>query len=133
VHDLQRAGQRVRRHETPTSLEEALQLLDAHGPSARPISGGTDLIVELDRGARPGVEVLVDLTRIPGLDRIEADGDRLRLGGLVTHNQVIGSALVVDRALPLAQACLEVGSLFWPAGTFTTARNRVPEGHAGAR
>jgi xanthine dehydrogenase iron-sulfur cluster and FAD-binding subunit A len=110
VHDLQRAGQRVRRHETPTSLDEALQLLDAHGPSARPVAGGTDLIVELDRGARPGVDVLVDLTRIPGLDLIEEVGDRLRLGGLVTHNQAVASALVVERALPLAQACLELGS-----------------------
>ena len=110
MHDLQRAGQRIRRHETPTTVEEALQLLDAHGPAARPIAGGTDLIIELDRGARPGVEVLVDLTRIPGLDRVEARGERLRLGGLVTHNQVVGSALVVDRALPLAQACFEVGS-----------------------
>ncbi|HEY8092521.1 MAG TPA: FAD binding domain-containing protein [Acidimicrobiales bacterium] len=110
MHDLQRAGQRIRRHETPASLEEALRLLDAHGPAARPIAGGTDLIVELDRRVRPGVEVLVDLTRIPGLDGIEASGGRLRLGALVTHNQIVGSAVVVDWALPLAQACLEVGS-----------------------
>ena len=110
MHDLQRAGQRIRRHEAPRTLEAALAALDRYGPAARPIAGGTDLLVELDRGVRPGVDVLVDLTRIPGLDRIEADGDRLRLGCLVTHNQVIASAAVVDRALPLAQACLEIGS-----------------------
>jgi carbon-monoxide dehydrogenase medium subunit len=112
VHDLQRRGQRIRRHETPESLERALALLDHYGPAARPIAGGTDLLVELDRGVRPGVEVLVDLTRIPGLDRIadEGDGDSVVLGGLVTHNQVIASDLVVSRALPLAQACLELGS-----------------------
>jgi carbon-monoxide dehydrogenase medium subunit len=112
VHDLQRRGQRVRRHETPATLERALELLDEYGAAARPVSGGTDLLVELDRGARPGVEVLVDLTRLPGLDRIdtEDDGERVVLGGLVTHNQVIASDLVVSRALPLAQACLEIGS-----------------------
>ncbi len=54
--------------------------------------------------------MLVDLTRIPGLDRIEDAGDRLRLGPLVTHNDAIASAAVVAHALPLAQACLEVGS-----------------------
>ncbi len=91
-------------------MEAALAALDRYGPAARVVAGGTDLLVELDRGVRPGVEVLVDLTRIPGLDRIEVEGERLRLGCLVTHNQVIASAAVVERALPLAQACLEIGS-----------------------
>jgi len=110
VHDLQRRGQRVRRYEAPATLEDALAALDRHGPAARPVAGGTDVLIELDRGVRPGVDVLVDLSRIAGLDAIEASGDRIRLGGLVTHNQVIASTLLVDRALPLAQACLEVGS-----------------------
>jgi xanthine dehydrogenase iron-sulfur cluster and FAD-binding subunit A len=110
VHDLQRSGQRIRRHEAPTTVEAALAALERHGPAARPVAGGTDLLVELDRGVRPGVEVLVDLTRIAGLDRIEADGGLLRFGCLVTHNQLIASPLAVDRALPLAQACLEIGS-----------------------
>ena len=73
MHELQRRGQRVRLHETPATLEDALSLLDAHGPAARPVAGGTDLLVELDRGVRPGVEVLVDLTRIPGLNGIDLD------------------------------------------------------------
>ncbi len=79
MHELQRRGQRVRLHETPATLEDALALLDAHGPAARPVAGGTDLLVELDRGVRPGVEVLVDLTRIQGLDGIDLDPDRGRL------------------------------------------------------
>ncbi len=110
MHDLQRRGQRIRRHESPATLDDALSALDRYGPAARPVAGGTDLLVELDRGVRPGVEVLVDLSRLPGLDGIVADGDRIRLGGLVTHNQVIASSLLVDRALPLAQACMEIGS-----------------------
>ena len=76
MHDLQRSGQRIRRHEAPTTVEAALAALDRHGPAARAVAGGTDLLVELDRGVRPGVEVLVDLTRIPGLDRIEEQGDQ---------------------------------------------------------
>jgi xanthine dehydrogenase iron-sulfur cluster and FAD-binding subunit A len=110
VHELQRAGVRVRRHVAPTSLDGALELLAAHGPAARAIAGGTDLILELERRVREGIEVLVDLTRIPGLDSVEDRGDVLRLGPLVTHNDAIASSLVVAHALPLAQACLEVGS-----------------------
>jgi xanthine dehydrogenase iron-sulfur cluster and FAD-binding subunit A len=110
VHELQRAGFRVGRHVAPASLDEALELLAAHGPAARAIAGGTDLILELDRRVRDGIEVLVDLTRIPEADRIEDHGEVVVLGPLVTHNDAIASRLVVDHALPLAQACLEVGS-----------------------
>ncbi|MGF1596983.1 MAG: FAD binding domain-containing protein [Acidimicrobiales bacterium] len=110
LHEVQRPATRVARYETPTDLDAALTLLADGGDRARPIAGGTDLLVELDRGGRPGVDVLVDLGRIPGLDIIDVDGDHLRLGPLVTHNQVVSSSACRREAAPLAQACWEVGS-----------------------
>jgi xanthine dehydrogenase iron-sulfur cluster and FAD-binding subunit A len=47
---------------------------------------------------------------VPGLDQIGVRGDTIRLGPLVTHNHVVGSRLIVDRALPLAQASWSVGA-----------------------
>jgi len=93
-----------------TSLLEALELLSEYGERARIIAGGTDILIEMERGQRPQVEVLVDITRVPGLDKISLRGDDIRLGSLVTHNHIVDSPLMVERALPLAQACWEVGA-----------------------
>ena len=101
----------IGRYFTPVSVDSVLHLLSEHQSRSRIVAGGTDLLIELDRRIRPGVDTLIDITRIPGLDEINqgADGD-VHLGPLVTHNQVVKSELIVHRALPLAQAAWEVGS-----------------------
>ena len=93
-----------------SSVSEALNLLDEHGPAARIVAGGTDLIIEMERGQHPQLQVLVDITRVPGLDAISQEDDAIVLGPLVTHNHVVGSELIRRRALPLAQASWEVGA-----------------------
>lgn len=97
-------------YESPTTLGEALDLLHRLGRRARPIAGGTDLLLELTRGVRSDIDTLIDLTRIPGLDGIAVEDGVARLGPLVTHNMVVASDVLVDGALPLAQACFEVGA-----------------------
>ena len=114
LHEAQRRGEPVRRYVAPASLADALDILAELGPSARPVAGGTDLLLELSRGARPGVEALVDLSAVAGLDAITVTGGqggrgRVELGPLVTHGAVVGHDRLRAAALPLAQACLEVG------------------------
>ena len=92
------------------SIQESLELLARYAGRARLVAGGTDILLELERGQRPAVEVLIDITRIGGLDTIAIHEDEARLGALVTHNQVVGERTLVERALPLAIACWEVGA-----------------------
>lgn len=94
-----------------TSLDEALETLADRGSRARIIAGATDLILEMDNGVRTGIDTLVDVTRIQGLDQIILDEDGLiHLGPLVTHNHCVASKIIREKALPLAQAAWEVGS-----------------------
>ena len=94
-----------------TSTEEVLRVLAERGSQARIVAGATDLILEMERGQRKGIETLVDITRVQGLDRIQYDEDgTIHLGPLVTHNHCVASKLICDHAYPLARACWEVGS-----------------------
>jgi carbon-monoxide dehydrogenase medium subunit len=101
-------------YHSPLTLAAALDLKAEHGKAARIIAGGTDLIIELDRGVRSAPDGgglgIIDITRIPGLADIwEAEG-WIHLGALVTHNQCVASPLIVEKAFPLARACWEVGA-----------------------
>jgi carbon-monoxide dehydrogenase medium subunit len=99
------------RYVTPATIEETLAALAQQPGRARLVAGATDLMLELERGQRPGVDVLIDISRLPSLDRIELGSDnRIHLGPLTTHNQVAGSSLIQERALALARACWEVGA-----------------------
>jgi carbon-monoxide dehydrogenase medium subunit len=94
-----------------TSADEVVKILAEKGERARIVAGATDLILELERGVRTGIETLIDVTRIPNLDRISLDEDDvIHLGPLVTHNDCAASRLIRERAYPLARAAWEVGA-----------------------
>ena len=92
-----------------TSVDEAVSLLAARGPGAKILAGGTDILVELQRGGKPA-DTLLDITKIEGLRYVRGEGDEIAIGGLATHNDVLASPACVTYALPLVQACAEVGA-----------------------
>lgn len=94
-----------------TKIEDVLNELAEKQGSTRIVAGATDLMLELERGQRPGVESLVDITGIAGLDSITMDENGwVHLGPLVTHNDCVGSKLLRSYAYPLVRAAWEVGS-----------------------
>lgn len=95
----------------PHSLVEAVGLLEAHGPDARVLAGGTDLIVRLrDGSATPAL--VIDIKRIaelrPGIR--EADG-RVVIGATTVMTDVAASPLVRRHFPALAEAAAVVGSV----------------------
>lgn len=100
-----------REYVNATSMEEVLKILDEQRKHARIIAGGTDILLEIERGIRSGIDTLIDVTRIPNLDRIWLDDeDQIHLGALVTHNHCVASKLIRERAYPVVRACWEVGA-----------------------
>lgn len=90
------------RYVAPRTVDDACALLDAD-EDAKIIAGGQSLMPLLAiRLAMPST--LVDLGRAPDLGRIEEAGEYLRIGAMVTHEQVITSPLVRDRLPFLVEA-----------------------------
>jgi carbon-monoxide dehydrogenase medium subunit len=99
----------ITRYFLPRSLSEALDFLTEYKGKARVIAGGTDVIPAL-RKRDYEVQALVDITRIPGLNFIRQEEDKILLGCLVTHNRVSTSELIIKKAAMLADGARSVGS-----------------------
>lgn len=90
----------------PTSLGEAVTALAEH-PGAVAISGGTDVMVELNFDRRRP-DYLVDLGRVEELTQWGYDEGRVRLGSAVTYARIISE--LADVLPGLAMAARTVGS-----------------------
>jgi len=92
----------------PTTLDEALAALAA---GARPVAGGTDLVVGARQGKAPLPDGLLAIHRIEALRGIaETGGGGLRLGTLATHEEIVAHPAVRERFTALADASAIVGS-----------------------
>lgn len=90
-----------------TSLDEAVAAL---GSGARPVAGGTDLVVGARQGKAPLPDAIVAIDRIESLGHLDDTGGGLRLGALVTHEAIVASETVRGRFTALADASAIVGS-----------------------
>jgi carbon-monoxide dehydrogenase medium subunit len=89
----------------PSTLDDAIGLLQQGGDETRVLAGGHSLIPLMRlRLAKP--KMLVDLRKIPNLAYIRDDGDHVAIGAMTTHDAVESSDLLRRRLpiLPLAAA-----------------------------
>jgi len=93
----------------PTSLEEALAMLEERQGQARVIAGGTDLVIQLKK-KEVTARCLVDVTHLDELKGIELEDGFIRIGACVTHQELASSILIQERAAALAEGASQVGS-----------------------
>ncbi|MSQ13290.1 MAG: xanthine dehydrogenase family protein subunit M [Dehalococcoidia bacterium] len=96
----------------PKTLKDAITLLAQKGDAARPLAGGTDVLVQLRVGRRPQVNTLVDLKNIPELTRLSYDPrEGLYLGAAVACCHVYEDATVRRMYPGLIDAAELIGSV----------------------
>src|SRR4249920_2219658 len=98
-------------YERPTHLDEAVALLAEAGSDARPLAGGTDLIIRLRDGTiRP--RTVVDVKGIVELELGIADADGgLRIGARTVMTDITEDQRVRRDYLALAEAAGYVGAV----------------------
>ena len=85
------------------SLDEAIRLLADIGEGARVLAGGQSLLPLLKLRFDEPTD-LVDIGRIPDMDRIDLGGEEITIGSLATHSRIGRSALA--DSIPILGDCV---------------------------
>ena len=91
----------------PPTLADVLTAMAA---GARPVAGGTDLVVGARQGKKPLPQSLVAIHQLDELRAITLTTTGLRIGALVSHEQIIADATIRATYPALADASAIVGS-----------------------
>ena len=97
-------------YQAPTSLSEAVSIMAANGDRARPLAGGTDVLVQL-RGGRREADVVVDTKKIPELNTLNLGDNGLQLGAAVPCYRIYQDSAVAAAYPGLIDAAGMIGSI----------------------
>jgi aerobic carbon-monoxide dehydrogenase medium subunit len=98
-------------YEAPTTIAKALSILGRHGERARPMCGGTDLLIQMRAGVRRPA-LVVDVKQIEELGQMKFDPNRgLRLGAAVPCVEIYESDTMRAHYPGLTEAAHLIGSV----------------------
>ncbi len=98
-------------YEAPTTIEGAVALLDKHGDRARPIAGGTDVLVQA-RANRWDLDAIVDVKNIPELTEISHHPDgSVAIGAAVPCYQIYEDQKIRDSFPGIIDAVEMIGGI----------------------
>ena len=96
-------------YHVPSTLEEAVSLLDRYSGGARLIGGGTDLLLDISQGRCPVPDAMVDPTKIAGLGGISREAGFIVIGCGATHTMITNNEDIVSHGTCLAESCGVIG------------------------
>jgi xanthine dehydrogenase YagS FAD-binding subunit len=93
------------KHYDARSIDEAVSLLERYGNTGKVIGGGTDILGKMKDRVLPGYpEALINIKTIPGLKDINQEDKMLKIGALVTLDEISQSPVIQEQYFALAQA-----------------------------
>ena len=91
---------------------DAVALLAKHGPKVKVLAGGTDLLADLKfAAASHAPQAVVDISRADDMRGIQLTEQGLRIGALVTHTEIMGSAIIRQELPALVDAAHTIGAV----------------------
>jgi carbon-monoxide dehydrogenase medium subunit len=92
------------------SLNEAISLLAEHGPMARCLSGGTDILVHTRTG-RFDLDLLIDIKAIPEVAELQVSNEGLRIGAAIPCYRIYENEQIVAEYHGIVDAATLIGGI----------------------
>jgi carbon-monoxide dehydrogenase medium subunit len=99
----------VERYVIARTLEQAFDTLELKKQSKAIIAGGTDLLLDIQQGRHTQPDILLDVSEIDEMRHIKLEGEKIYLGGAVTHNEIMRSDLLAEHAQCVVEGCSLIG------------------------
>ena len=99
----------VEKYVIARTLEQVFDTLELKGQSKAIIAGGTDLLLDIQQGRHTQPDILLDVSEIDEMRQIRMENKKIVLGGAVTHNEIMHSALLAEHAQCVVEGCSLIG------------------------
>ena len=93
----------------PQSIEQAVNNLANSPGTTAVIAGGTDLLLDMQQGRHPDVDLMIDVSAVDEMTGIELLGNSILIGAATTHKQIITSSLLQEHAQCVVEGCGLIG------------------------
>lgn len=94
---------------SPGSISEALSLLEYADNNTYIIAGGTDIILNINKG-RIKPEKIININKLRDMKQVKSEDGLIKIGSAITFSEVESNDILNKKAKVLVEACKQIGS-----------------------